>query len=112
MNRLEAESLARDYLIEKVGNMVGSGEVYYDVKDGHWVVPIICQTPIQQIRIGELKIDQKTYRISAPSRSELLANLEEEERKGATIIIHLEKFDKEAVDAIRRIAGVKDIQWV
>lgn len=112
MNRVEAENLARDYLIEKVGNMVGPGEIYHDVKDETWVVPIIYQTPIQRIRIGDLKIDSESSRISAPSCSELLTNLEQEERKGATIIIHLERFDKEAVKVIRGIEGVKDAQCV
>lgn len=112
MDRAEIEDLARDYLIENVGNMVGPGEVYYDAHGRIWVAPIIYQNLIREIRIGDLKINPDTGEICAPTRSELLVNLEKEEKRGATMIVHIEKFDKDSVEAIKQLRGLKEMQLV
>lgn len=112
MNRSEVERLARDYLIENIGNMVGPGEVYFNLETKVWVVPIIYQDLIQRVMIGKLEVDSMTAKVSAPSRAELLINLEREERLGTTLVINIEKLDKNSIEAIKKLGGVKSVECI
>jgi len=111
-DKANAIAAARDYLIENVGNMVGPGEAYFDIRDKAWVVSVVYQDPIRQVNLGELKVDGNSGVVSAPSRRELLESFERQTRAGLTVVIQVEHLDKDTVEVIKQLGNVKSLQYV
>jgi len=71
----EIYELAKEYLIENIGELVSAGDVYYDAQQGMWNVKIIAKTPHGILILGEIRFDQNKNIVDMPTKENLLSIL-------------------------------------
>jgi len=112
MEKTQAIKLARSYLIEKIGNMTGPGEAYYDKRHNAWHVEIFYEDSFQEFKIGELEINEHTQNIMAPSKNELLKRLQEHMSQGLTVLVEIETPDERTHQLIKELAAGGTVQRI
>jgi len=73
----EIEQAAREFLYERVGNLVGPGVPTFDKEADNWRVPVIHQSKLGEFRLGEMELSKDGKILRAPSRKELQEMVEE-----------------------------------
>lgn len=63
---------AKEYLIENIGELVSSGDIYYDAQQNTWNVKILAKTPNGIFILGEMRIDTNRKIVDVPSKKTLL----------------------------------------
>lgn len=64
--------IAKEYLIENMGNKVSAGDVYYDNSTKTWNVKIVSKTPHGILIVGEMHFnDDKTIAYVTPAEQVL-----------------------------------------
>lgn len=64
--------LAKQYLIENIGNLIFAGDVYYDAMHNTWNAKILSKTPYGIIILGEIKFDSDMQIIKVPPKNTIL----------------------------------------
>src|SRR5659263_525721 len=68
----EIYELAREYLIENIGELVSADDVYFDAQQNTWNVKIIAKTPHGILILGEMRFDQNKNIGDVPTKETLL----------------------------------------
>jgi hypothetical protein len=71
MNK-EIYELAKEYLIENIGELVSADDVYFDAQQNTWNVKIIAKTPHGMLILGEMHLDQNKNIVNVPTKETLL----------------------------------------
>ncbi|MDP2844875.1 MAG: hypothetical protein Q8N79_02220 [Candidatus Methanoperedens sp.] len=71
MNK-EIYELAKEYLIENIGELVSADDVYFDAQQNTWNVKIIAKTPHGILILGEMRLDQNKNIVYVPTKETLL----------------------------------------
>lgn len=77
-------SRVRDYLLDNMGHMIYPGQASFDQAGQRWFVPICCRTERGNVVIGDAEVDRQGHLLFAPSREQLLANLQSRTSVAAT----------------------------
>jgi hypothetical protein len=102
----EIVELAKEYLIENFGNLVSSGDIYFNRKNNTWHVKIVVKTPKGIIPVSEVIFDSKGNIIEVPTKDTLLRILKtrlNEETERVILTVHAKDLKE-----IKRV--VKDVQ--
>lgn len=68
----EIYELAKEYLIENIGELVSADDVYFDAQQNTWNVKIIAKTPHGMLILGEMHLDQNKNIVDVPTKDTLL----------------------------------------
>ena len=68
----EIYKLAKEYLIENIGELVSADDVYFDAQQNTWNVKIIAKTPHGMLILGEMHLDQNKNIVDVPTKDTLL----------------------------------------
>ena len=68
----EIYELAKEYLIENIGELVSADDVYFDAQQNTWNVKIIAKTPHGILILGEMRFDQNKNIVDVPTKETLL----------------------------------------
>lgn len=71
----EISEIAKEYLIENIGELISAGDVYYDAQQRTWNVKILAKTPHGIFILGEIRLDENKNVIDVPSKEILLSIL-------------------------------------
>jgi hypothetical protein len=72
---MDAVTVARDYLLDRVGHLTYPGEATYDAARQLWRVAVWCRSETGAVSVGDLEIDSLGQVVHAPSREEMLSRL-------------------------------------
>ncbi len=68
----EIYELAKEYLIENIGELVSADDVYFDAQQNTWNVKILAKTPHGMLILGEMHFDQNKNIVYVPTKETLL----------------------------------------
>jgi hypothetical protein len=68
----EIYELAKEYLIENIGELVSADDVYFDALQNTWNVKIIAKTPHGILILGEMRLDKNKNIVEIPTKDTLL----------------------------------------
>jgi len=68
----EIYELAKEYLIENIGELVSADDVYFDVQQNTWNIKIIAKTPHGILILGEMRFDRNKNIVDVPTKETLL----------------------------------------
>lgn len=71
----EIYEIAKEYLIENIGESISAGDVYYDAQQSTWNVKILAKTPHGIFILGEIRLDENKNVVDVPSKEILLSIL-------------------------------------
>jgi hypothetical protein len=71
MNK-EIYELAKEYLIENIGELVSADDVYFDAQQNTWNVKIIAKTPHGMLILGEMHLNKNKKIVDVPTKETLL----------------------------------------
>jgi hypothetical protein len=82
----EIYELAKEYLIENIGELVSAEDVYFDAKQNIWNVKIIAKTPHGMLILGEMHLDKNKKIVDVPTKETLLNILKSKLREERVLI--------------------------
>jgi len=68
----EIYELAKEYLIENIGELVSADDIYFDAQQNTWNVKIIAKTPHGMLILGEMHLDRNKKIVDVPTKETLL----------------------------------------
>ena len=71
----EIYEIAKEYLVENIGELISAGDVYYDAQQSTWNVKILAKTPHGIFILGEIRLDENKNVVDVPSKEILLSIL-------------------------------------
>jgi hypothetical protein len=82
----EIYEMAKEYLIENIGELISADDVYFDAQQKTWNVKIIAKTPHGMLILGEMHFDQNKNIVDVPTKDTLLNILRSKLREERVLI--------------------------